>query len=957
VIGLREIEFNTVAVDAPNKRNPRVALLMYDEAGQEQHIKSAPGGRGPGHGGENMGWPETMEWRRDTLHHYGRGNQGWDVRNGVWKWSYAVGNQFSEQGLIVRKDFVTNRGPSRTTISMKACRIITQAIMQRTLSCVTNRQAALLADHIFSPARAVPGILDAVLVVGEKSRTQDTYSSIRTLREQLDQNIKPAYICVKHQLVKAHEHSVSENQGGINLFPEAGNEKELNLKDLKIKDPFAGESKTLWIRYCRAGDGQRFNSLIEVTKIGSFRTKPVPLDMELGTQAGKAQMLLSKDEFVTCLTSSPLLSEPLRQLSSSDNRVESAPKKDPIALQVTVSDPSRDADEDELFTHLSMRQGILMEVWSHNDFLGECWLPAFGDLGQDARRFILDVHSAPPDAGGTATRPDRRKRKDKCTGMLFVTAQWTFPLMDPDENDSDADAGQLKMMNVGMLKLTIEKAEGLRMVGSHHDQVPKGVEVHVHRRNESLLGVERSKFPKNIGAGGWLISHGVSLTGDNHSAIMRTKGKDGIQPEWDETAEVRVPTGSFEVRSYKDKKPAHGGLAALARHANSEEDQAFKLFFGDDGGDDDRPKARGHVDPKEGRRHGVKVYLGETIHQFKHKLQEACRREAKECEKKGPYQDLQRAEHFRTVANDMSYEHAVLDFLPSAALSRLYKTKEKTSEFRKLYKEEEADPSSWQPLDPARTFGHYPHFGLPGKPKKLRVVEGTDMHKLRNNRFRQFEVQRQKWRETTQMLNSEQRCFGYARYVHIQDAGTFEWRPAILDRPTDAEESRRCYKAAFIYTPLSGWSGHQGRRGPGGAAEPSGVDLAAKEELDEDNILLAPLHPNILGSDHLEHADFLLQARQLHEDGMALQDIADHLNAELRNHWLRRRASVGSKDGALSQQAGPTGTEKREEPPAITTADVEHTLKAARAMDAFHRQASGASEGVAARGNSRGSAG
>jgi hypothetical protein len=945
VIGLREIEFNTVAIDAPNKRNPRVALLMYDEAGQEQHIKSAPGGHGPGHGGDNMGWPETMDWRRDALHHHGRGNQGWDARNNVWKWSPAVGNQASEQGLIVRKDFVTSRGPTRTTISMKACRIITQGILQRTLQCVTNRQAALLADQIFSPARAVPGILDAVLVVGEKSRTQDTYSSIRTLREQLDQNIKPAYIDLKHQLVKAQEHSISESQGSINLFPAAGGEKEFNLKDLKIRDPFAGELKTLWIRYCRAGDGQRFNSLIEVSQTGAFRTKPVPLDMELGTQAGKAQMLLSKDEFVTCLTSSPLLSEPLRQLSSSDNRVENVPKKDPIALQVNVSDPSRDGDEDELFTHLSVRQGILLELWSHNDFLGECWLPAFSDLGKDARRFILDVHSAPPDAGGTATRPDRRKRKDQCTGMLFVTATWTFPLADPDANDSDADAdtGQLKMMSVGMLKLHIEKAEGLRRVGLHGDQVPKGVEVHVHRRNECLLGVEKSKIPKNIGAGGWLISsHGVA--GDTHSTIMRTKGKDGRQPEWNETAEVRVPTGSFEVRSYKDKRPQRGHGAHAA---HPEEDQAFKIFFGDDVGEDDRHKARGNIDPKEGRRHGVKVYLGETIHQFKHKLQEACRREAKECEKHGTYRDVQRAENFRTVANDISYEHIVLDFLPSAALSRLYKTKEKTTEFRKMYKEEEADPSSWQPLDPARTFGHYPHFGLQGKPKKLRVVEGTDMHKLRNNRLRQFEVQRQKWRETTSMLNAEQRCFGYARYVHIQDAGSFEWRPAILDRPTGAEESRRCYKAAFIHSPLSTWSGQLGRRGPGGDAEPpGGAELMPKEELDEDNILLAPLHPMILGSDHLEHADFLLQARQLHEDGMAVQDIADHLNAELRNRWQRRRASVGGQDGPLGSKAA----EKPEEPPAITLADVEHTLKASRAhdahMDAFHRQPSGVSQGA-----------
>ena len=60
---------------------------------------------------------------------------------------------------------------------------------------------------------------------------------------------------VKPQLVVEHERQVNTNLGELDMW--AGQETLLNLDTYEIKDPFPQVQKVLWIRYVRAGDGER----------------------------------------------------------------------------------------------------------------------------------------------------------------------------------------------------------------------------------------------------------------------------------------------------------------------------------------------------------------------------------------------------------------------------------------------------------------------------------------------------------------------------------------------------------------------------------------------------------------------------------------------------------------------------------------------------------------------------
>merc|ERR1712187_1036084 len=95
---------------------------------------------------------------------------------------------------------------------------------------------------------------------------------------------------------------------------------------LKVSDPFYGQRKVLWIRYARAGDGERKQKKIDVDSNGTLAGDLfTELDMNLDSQVGMAQMCISKEEFVSCVLNSTLLSETLRQLSTSDTRTAMVP--------------------------------------------------------------------------------------------------------------------------------------------------------------------------------------------------------------------------------------------------------------------------------------------------------------------------------------------------------------------------------------------------------------------------------------------------------------------------------------------------------------------------------------------------------------------------------------------------------------------------------------------------------
>jgi len=103
-------------------------------------------------------------------------------------------------------------------------------------------------------------------------------------------------------------------------------------------------------------------------------------------------------------------------------------------------------------------------------------------------------------------------------------------------------------------------------------------------------------------------------------------------------------------------------------------------------------------------KHRTSVLPGDSISAFKDKLSQAIlelETAATTPEQKRKYRDAY-----------ITPEHVVTVFQPSDSLRKaLNKSKDgEGKEIEKLRTEEEEDPSNWVPLDPLRTFGHYPHL-------------------------------------------------------------------------------------------------------------------------------------------------------------------------------------------------------------------------------------------------------
>ena len=134
---------------------------------------------------------------------------------------------------------------------------------------------------------------------------------------------------------------------------------------------------------------------------------------------------------MTCLTSSPLLSESLRQLSTVDNALMECPKQEPLNLEVLLSDPTGTAEDDDFMDSLAVRQGVLLEVWDRSmqieEFIGECWLPPLSTLTTALRAYVLELHDPTDPQNPEDTRPDRHKGKHPdhaSTGRLHVEASY-----------------------------------------------------------------------------------------------------------------------------------------------------------------------------------------------------------------------------------------------------------------------------------------------------------------------------------------------------------------------------------------------------------------------------------------------------------------------------------------------------------------------------------------------------
>eukprot|EP00931_Biecheleriopsis_adriatica_P059754 TRINITY_DN35814_c0_g1_i1.p1 TRINITY_DN35814_c0_g1~~TRINITY_DN35814_c0_g1_i1.p1 ORF type:complete len:3403 (-),score=723.69 TRINITY_DN35814_c0_g1_i1:308-10516(-) len=936
-ITLHSIVFNRISVEAPERKNPRVTVHTYGSDGSIVRLKrwdprtvlrrvsNALAMAPPV--GEWVDFEATM--RRDPVtdqlwSKMGSGDHGWNRSEERWKWAPQWGGQFSAEKTKFRREVcekststgLAGGGQKPSNISLKACRLLVAGILSRSLHPVTHRQACLIADQIFSRCGAVPGIIDAVLFQGENVGA----GSLAQAKEEFT-NRGLKWVDVKRQVVLAHELHVTIMRFEMNLLPDSfphEDGKPLNLAStMKIEDPFPGENKTLWIRYCRSGDGQRFNSVVRADGNGNIAPGgEVKLDMPVGTKEADLQMTIAKDEFVNCIISSPLLSESLRQLATSDNSTRNVPRGLPIRLDVTIADPTKEEADDELMDSFNVRQAVLLEVWDSDtgkadDFLGECWVPPLGSLSQTMRRFVLPMQAAPAEPGSTRYHSSKTG-KISVEGHLVIEAAWISPAEEvpelPENADLDARVKREEARHTGKLKLKIVKAENLRSADKSWRRAGSDPYVCMYVRNEAFMAADRDKIPKGFDEYGW---HYTAL--GRHECYWTTSVKTATRnPEWNEENEFTLKTGAFERRTMQ---AFH--LNFTGRQTQRFEDDRKLAIIGAS-----REELRIHFTAESksasalpsqevGHRHGEQIFMGENMHQFKDKLALACLKEAM-YEK-----DPKRKSQFESVARDMSYRHVVTVFVPSTRLRELAQQGKGGAgvgsyEYKRLYRIEENDPSSWQPLDSICTFSHYAAMYSFGRnvAQRLRISDGTDHYKLKNNRLRIFQKEQEKFRTRLADMNQDGKCFGWAKFQHPSDFNSTEWRPTIVHRNDQVAAAKRKHAVSFVHSPLIvGGPDAAGKKG-------LAAEQATQIDLEEDQVLLAPIHPKILVSTFREHKELLAKAPALREQGMKEQDIVKRLNDDLNRTY--------EKTYKASQNEGEAGGAR---PPPITLADVQVALK------------------------------
>jgi hypothetical protein len=932
-----DIAFEPERVEAAHKKNPRIVVCTYDENRVEKKIPRWDPRSGVrkvastatlsisqygGAFGGTMGWEET-QWKDPfgVLHHKqaAGAEQGWDSRDYKWKWSDKWGDQYSVEDFAFRKEFCEVKQRANA-ISMQACRLITTSILQRGLCMLTNRQSALYSDAVFNRAGAVPAILEAILVKGELTNIASTYNSIAELKA--DASFRE-WRDVKHHLYLNAEYLFVATLGNVNLFgphPTTGeNVVKLNtMKPQPIKDynHWYGSKKVLWIRYARSGDGERGQRQIEVDVDGNLMgSLEIPLDMALDSKAGGQQMLVTKEEFISCVLACPLLSETLRQLSTGDaSLVSKEPrnykdlKGQPIKLDVTIADPTRHEADQEILDTMNVGQAILVELWdfdrfSRHDFLGECWLPPLATVPPHPKKFVLPIKGAGLSEGGTRPETKKMYTPTECKGDLYVELAWNFPLKKQDEVKAETTLSleeRVKLedqLHSGELTFKIEKAKNLRYADVRR---AKGSDPYCicYIKNETYPGEKD----------GWRSSPVTGM----HQEIFRTNWRKAtINPEFNEETKVMIQTGAYEKRTKQKLSPA---FTARQKQRNLDDRalkvikdaEELKVYFGD-------PKKIS--EGLEGARHRIDVYLGETIHQFKVKLQTACAREAAKCveglEKlnRKSSDDWKKLEdsrmQFQSIADSMSFRHAIMVFVPSVKLRELAQQNRTTAhEYKRLFRVEDQDPSNWQPLDPIRTFTHYQStygFGME-LPQRLRICEGSDDYKLRNHRYRQFEDTQKKWNETLSLMNTTKQCFGYVRYTHVNDGNSTEWRAAILQKPEDGavDKGGRTYKSSYCFAIPP--------RRADDTTKSTGAE-GLKDDIKEKDVLLAPMLPAIMGSSCLQHQEFLKLSIDMHDAGKNDADITKELNVQ------------------MTQKYGSMVKRSAEPPPVITVQEVQHYLR------------------------------
>lgn len=920
---LRSIRFFKMFVSDYFRMNPRVTVSTYRDGqpvkiprwdprgvlSTDQHVGMLATGAYGGHIEFEPTMRDGLIGHGEYFHHWIRhgADMGWNAETEEWVWNDTWGKQFSSEGFTMSQSFMSL--PQRKNVmDMQGVRHIVAAVLHRSLLNVTNRQALLIADSVFNRSGAVPGILEAWLVGGDppieyRAGQITPETSLRILKDSWAKDGQKT-VDVTSQILLEHERQVQKH-GFLNLFNEAIMKSgPVTLADMHITDPFKGSRKMLWVRFVRSGDGERCTQGVRILADGRVDENGMP-EVKFDQLDAWPETKVTKDEFISCMLNNPLIGESLRRIGATDHVPH---QRKAIPLDVTIMDPHQEEVNEFLMDAVNVHQSVLLEVWDSDigakDFLGEAWLPPLASLSAKERDFVLPLRAADysEDAENGPSREDKDKiqttagEASKITGEVYVSLAWKYPAYDTNElsdltkGSPESTSGRAliqEKLHTGKFWVTLKRATNLRRADMHkgRDCDPQ---VSVWVRNDILADQEKKCWRRK-------------------PLARSTVARNNRNPKW--TGEFKespfeVMSGSYEARF----PPKAEGWFEEVKHAfrtrrqnryirEDREMNAIKKF----GGQGLRLRFHETVAEApanaEGEMHKMEVFLGDTIREFKTKLTTACDHEASYWAEKGAT-GTAIEQKFRDVR--IGFKHLVMVFVPSLKVQRLWAQKlHEGQEYKHAYNQAIQDPSNWQPLDPTRTFGQYPQFGFGRKqPQLLRIVEATESYKLLNLRYKEFD--REMGKKPYQDTNTEEKCFGYAKFHHQLDRASrhqsdrseaqqaaerdFEWRPAFIYKSGGAAQdpANAKFKVDWLYR----YAGHT--RSAASGAMPAAAELGM-QEVPKSDILMAPRCPLIDIYVHPRHAEVLEQAKTLRTLGKSDWEIEVMLNKELDTKWEMRK--------------------------------------------------------------------
>jgi len=494
---------------------------------------------------------------------------------------------------------------------------------------------------------------------------------------------------------------------------------------------------------------------------------------EIDFDEGAKNMTVNKDEFISCVMASPLISEALRRLG----HCEASTQQRPMRLDVEIMDPHKLDDANRFAQEVNVEHSVLLEVWDADifskDFLGECWLPPISTLGPVAKDFVLPLKKADYTefAEPFQSRKDDAKEikandpvRAKVTGDLHVSASWTFPIDVKSELQSESVEERARLQEVlhaGKLVVTIKRAYNLRHADSAKAGKACDPQVTVWKRNDhtGVFDVKpwfKTPYKSNTDKPEWTYKNVVS-------GIIHIEDKE------EERLGLLTRFGRmFESKQTAKNREYDQNVGVLDRQM-----QHVRIKFSD----------TGRSGQNDGEHHSNLIHFSDTIREFKNKLSKACDDESYHHSNLKGDNSLEAA-LYKDIK--VSYNHIVMVFIPTRELHRLFaEGKMNDSIYKDTLERAKKDPSNWQPLDPAMTFSQYPQYfkQRPGNQAiaEIRVLEATEGYKLVNLRYKNFHQSIRPSR--VQDKNEFNQCYAMARYVHKKDGST-EWRPCYAQLTT-----------------------------------------------------------------------------------------------------------------------------------------------------------------------------